>query len=95
MATYQIRHNGTLQGMIDGFREVSTIRTQEAARLIRLGNAPGGKQVYLYRVGQVVTASGAGAVKAGVKFAIEKRHKVNGYCRYYGAGLWHKHGDFM
>lgn len=81
--------------LFDMYRERSAARLkyQSENGLLQLPPTPKGKEMYAFRVGQTVTASGKGAIRAGVRFKIEQREKVNGFCRYYGAGMWHRSGD--
>lgn len=44
-------------------------------------------------IGQSVTSNGKGAMKAGVTFKIEDVNTINGFSRYYGAGMWHLESD--
>jgi hypothetical protein len=54
---------------------------------------PNGHETYKFQIGQTVTATGKGTIKAGVSFKIEQRMKDNGFCQYYGAGMWHRQND--
>jgi len=83
----------TLSDALESLRERSTDKTQWEAQFINLPSAKNCKQVYKFAIGESVVATGKGAIKAGVKFSITQRHKVNGYCQYYGAGVWNKQDD--
>ena len=54
---------------------------------------PSGKQVFAHDVGDTVTTTGTGTIKAGIPFVIEQRQKDNGFCNYYGLGTWHRQQD--
>lgn len=79
----------------DYLSERSTSLTKQQALRIYLDSAPAGKERYQFKVNQNVKATGKGPLKKGVRCRIEKRMKVNGYVRYYAAGLWHKAGDLQ
>ena len=76
----------------DYFSLRSTVATWVAAQA-PLPPTPKGKEVYRFKVGQVVTATGAGQYKEGVRVKIVAREKVNGFCRYFDGAVWHHDTD--
>ena len=54
-----------------------------------------GEQQQIFQIGQTVTASGTGALKVGTPVKIESSSSVNGFVRYFGAGMWHLQTDLV
>ena len=54
---------------------------------------PLGHESYCFAINQVVTSTGKGRLKPGVSVKITDRRELNGYCQYFGNGVWHQQND--
>lgn len=77
----------------NAYKDRSTQLTKRTAKRIHLQPTPNGHQVYRFEVGQSVRSLANDVCKQGTTFKVTLRIKDNGFCRYYGAGLWHRQQD--
>lgn len=48
---------------------------------------------FVFEKGQTVYATGSGQIRAGVEIVIVGRFSKNGFCKYFGNGIWHSQAD--
>lgn len=68
-----------------------TLRAKEEASSIYLCDDIHGDEKFDFIVGQTVLATGSGQMKAEIE--ITDRFEENGFCKYFGNGMWHHQRD--
>ena len=71
----------------------NTESTMILAKLTVLPEPKNGKESVKFEVGQMMESLSTDTMKEGSKFKIESFNVVNGYVRYFGAGMWHRQKD--
>ncbi len=80
--------------LLDGYRERSTRLVKEMARRQPIPRVKVVNETYRFTIGQRVRSTGTGGLIAGVEFTVtDRRKQPSGWCRYYGAGMWHRQYD--
>jgi len=79
------------------FNEIfdNTESVMKLAKLTILPEPESGNETVKFTKGQKVRCLASGVLIEGTEFEIQSSNSVNGYVRYFGAGMWHRQKDII